>query len=249
MAGIATWDVRWDDVYRDREWGKYPNEELIRFVARNYYKVADRSAVRFLDIGCGYGAATWYLAREGFCVDGIDGSAVAIELLCDRLAESSLTATLSVGDLSALPYDRETFDCAVDVVSLMCNSLTDTRRILAGVMDCMKPGARLFSFTPSAGCWGDGIGDLVDDCTYDNAADGPFAGTGRARFSSEAQIRSLYGMFEELVLDRSTYTVGGGRLHVILDHPGLEEMSARWAPDRACDALTVGTSSRVLLMD
>jgi hypothetical protein len=28
----------WDDIYKQREWGKYPPEELIRFIARRDYK-------------------------------------------------------------------------------------------------------------------------------------------------------------------------------------------------------------------
>ena len=71
----------WDDVFRSRSWGKYPKEELVRFIARRYYGAPDRSAVRILDLGCGYGAATWYLAREGFAVSAIDGSRVIIDLL------------------------------------------------------------------------------------------------------------------------------------------------------------------------
>src|SRR5215510_4119911 len=84
-AIAPTWNSLWDDIYRSRSWGKYPKEELIRFVAGNYFGVPDRNAVRFLDLGCGFGASTWFLAREGFSVDGIDGSSVIIKRLSERL--------------------------------------------------------------------------------------------------------------------------------------------------------------------
>ena len=53
MADLAiapTWNSLWDDIYRNRSWGKYPKEELIRFVAWNYFHVPDRKAIRFLDL-------------------------------------------------------------------------------------------------------------------------------------------------------------------------------------------------------
>ncbi len=40
----------WEKVHHDREWGKYPSEPVIRFVARNYYKL-DRNHVKILDFG------------------------------------------------------------------------------------------------------------------------------------------------------------------------------------------------------
>ncbi len=78
---MNSWDPVWEDIYASREWGKYPPEELIRFIARTFYAVPDRKAIRILDLGCGSGAATWYVAREGFSAFGIDGSPSAIRTI------------------------------------------------------------------------------------------------------------------------------------------------------------------------
>src|SRR5258707_666653 len=127
-----TWDSVWDKIFATRPWGKYPKEEVIRFVARNYYGAANRGEVRFLDLGCGYGSTAWYLAREGFRVDAIDGSKIVIDLLRKRLADEQLQADLVAGDIAELPYPAETFDCIIDIACLMCNTPDDTKRILAG---------------------------------------------------------------------------------------------------------------------
>jgi SAM-dependent methyltransferase len=206
-APASTWNRVWDEIFRSRPWGKYPKEELIRFVARNYYQVPDRKAVRFLDLGCGYGSSAWYLAREGFTVDGIDGSAVVIDLLRQRLDGEGVDATLAVGDIIDLPYPKETFDCVIDVGCLTCNGPDETRRILDGVFECLKPGGRLFSFTPTDRCWGAGCGQQVAKHTYRDVTEGPFSNTGISRFSSEAQIRDLYSRFGDLRFELSEYTV------------------------------------------
>jgi len=205
---LGAWDPVWDDIFAARQWGKYPKEELIRFVARNYYAAPDRKAVRFLDLGCGFGAATWFLAREGFSVEGIDGSELIIARLRERLAAEGLTAGLVAGDAIDLPYPPGHFDCMIDLACLQHNSPDDTRRILDGVFDRLKPGGRLFSFTAAAGSWGEGLGAQVGPCTFTGITEGPFANAGLSRFSDEAQIRDLYGRFE-LQLDLSELTVAG----------------------------------------
>lgn len=206
-AAARTWNALWDDIYRSRSWGKYPKEELIRFVAWNYYAVPDRSAVRFLDLGCGYGSSSWYLAREGFSVDAIDGSAVIIEKLKQRLKSESLNVRCVAGDIVDLPYPSRTFDCVVDLGCLMCNTPEDTRRILEGVYDRLKPGGKLFSLTATPRCFGHESGPRVAEATYRDLTVGPFAGTGTVRFSTEAQIRDIYSRFDDLTIGLSEYSL------------------------------------------
>src|SRR5664280_2125454 len=81
---------KWDKLFGARAWGQYPSEELIRFVARNFFKVSDRRAVRILEIGCGPGANIWFMAREGYSASAIDGSATAIKQLTARLVRENI---------------------------------------------------------------------------------------------------------------------------------------------------------------
>ena len=70
--------AHWNEVYGSRGWGKYPPEELVRFAARTFPEAELRRRLRALEVGCGPGPNLWYLAREGFTIAGIDGSANAI---------------------------------------------------------------------------------------------------------------------------------------------------------------------------
>jgi 2-polyprenyl-3-methyl-5-hydroxy-6-metoxy-1,4-benzoquinol methylase len=85
----------WDEVLRAPHWQRaYPNEEMIRFVARRFYSTTDRGSIRILDLGCGAGTQTWYLAREGFDVSAIDGSQVGIDRA--TLTESSMLSQSTI---------------------------------------------------------------------------------------------------------------------------------------------------------
>src|SRR5580698_5080821 len=104
LEETGTWDPVWEAIFRSKSWGKYPPEHVIRFVARSFFTAEDRSKVKLLEIGCGPGANVWFMAREGFSVCGIDGSATAIERATKRLATEGLMADLRVGDYAQLPW-------------------------------------------------------------------------------------------------------------------------------------------------
>src|SRR3989344_4036029 len=105
-----SWDKTWEKIYRTKEWGKYPPEELVRFIAHNYYETKDRKTVKILDLGCGTGAATWFIAREGFNAYGIDGSPTAIKIAKKRFITEKLKGNFQVGDIISLPFEGDEFD-------------------------------------------------------------------------------------------------------------------------------------------
>lgn len=51
---MKSFDNEWEKIHASQEWGKYPSENVIRFIARNYYS-KDRLKTRILDFGCGAG--------------------------------------------------------------------------------------------------------------------------------------------------------------------------------------------------
>ena len=51
----GTIDPAWEKIHSTREWGQYPSEHIIRFVARNYY-AKDRPSIKICDFGMGGGA-------------------------------------------------------------------------------------------------------------------------------------------------------------------------------------------------
>ncbi len=51
---MKSFDEVWENIHATQEWGKYPSEQVIRFVARNYYG-KERHSIKMLDFGVGGG--------------------------------------------------------------------------------------------------------------------------------------------------------------------------------------------------
>jgi SAM-dependent methyltransferase len=177
------WDAAWETVYQSSAWGRYPPEEVVRFVARHFYKAPDRKNVRILEVGCGPAANLWYIAKEGFSAFGLDGSAEAIKKAGQRLAEEGLKADLKQGDAVRLPYPDAAFDGVLDIECIYANDWKDSERIIREIHRVLKPGGVFFSKTFMTG------------------SHGHHAGRGIARFTSEEEIPRLYGIFPAIEYD------------------------------------------------
>ena len=205
------WDPVWERIFREREWGRYPAEEVVRFVARNFYGAPDRAAVKMLEIGCGPGSGTsWFIAREGFSLTGMDASPTAIEKARRRFGEERLRGEFVVGVVDRLPFPDGTFDAVLDVVCLACNDERETAAILGEVHRVLKSGGLHFSLTPRDDCWGSAAGERIDGTTLREVAEGPFASLGKTRFPTRASLTRLYAAFRDLALDYTVRSAEGG---------------------------------------
>jgi len=190
------WNKGWDKVFKQNEWGKYPDMSVVRFVANNFYKKKERKKVSILEIGCGTGANLGFIAKEGFNCFGIDGSRVAINIAKNKLKREKLKSELKIGDIKKLPYKKNTFDCVIDCECLYSNSFADSLIILNEVKRVLKTKGLFFSKTFAKGTYGDENGPRLpnESNTYKFIRKGSFhKGYGIIRISSLKDIKKLYG--------------------------------------------------------
>jgi SAM-dependent methyltransferase len=179
----------WEHVFQNQEWGKYPPEELIRFAAKKFYKAPHKAGVRILDLGCGTGACTWYLSREGFSTFGIDGSTAAIRKAKQRFTAEGLRGEFMIGDIASIPYLNESFDGIIDVCSIQHNQFYFAKKVVSDIYRVLKYGGVFFSMLASDGTWRE-----------------PFEGKGYVRFYKLRDVKELFRNFEIISLERSERT-------------------------------------------
>jgi ubiquinone/menaquinone biosynthesis C-methylase UbiE len=131
---------------------KYPNEELIRFLFREFQfrkEPKPEKGVRVLELGCGPGANLWAIAKEGFDAYGIDLSPRAIELCRRMLSHWGVRAEVTVADMREIPFGDKTFDAVVDIFSGFCLGEEAFVACLREVQRVLKRKGKFFSYAPS----------------------------------------------------------------------------------------------------
>ncbi|QSX39720.1 class I SAM-dependent methyltransferase [Shewanella cyperi] len=191
------WDPVWEDVFSRQAWGKYPGEDLIRFIARNFYKVTDKSALKLLEVGFGTGANLWFMAREGFPVHGIEGSATAIKLAKERLDQEvpEWQGELLQGDILQLPYEDNSFDAVIDNEAIYANSFENAVQMYKEIHRVLKPGALMFSRCFTEQTTGYGSGTALGKHAF-LVSEGPMTGKGYTRFTTRECLEELLQPFK-----------------------------------------------------
>ncbi|EAK0442211.1 class I SAM-dependent methyltransferase, partial [Campylobacter lari] len=129
----------WENIFANKEWGKYPSEYIIRFIARNFYNISNRKDINILELGLGTGANLWFCAREGFSVSGIEWSQSGVDRFLKRMKEENLlnfVKDIKIGDYFEKldEFEDESFDCFIDNYSLAYNDFDKTKQIIEKVM-------------------------------------------------------------------------------------------------------------------
>lgn len=207
-------DEVWDRIFRERAWGRWPAEEVVRAVART-----GRTNLRVLEVGCGAGAQLWYLAHESHRAVGLDFAPAALDQATRRLADEGLRVPLLRGDARALPFADAAFDLVLDVEAWSClpeaaaaASWHEAGRVLA-------PGGTLVSLGFTLRTAGTDTGTRRGPHTVHDMTRGPLADLGTISFVDRDRVEALAaatGLTLDDVQTRSR-TVGP-------DHELIEEL-------------------------
>ncbi len=126
-------------AYRDLPWfSPRPYPWLQRGVRERWL----RPPARVLDIGCGAGTNSLFLARSGFRVSGVDLAPAAIEAAQRRAARAGLSVDFRSGDALRLPFPDRSFGGAVDVGCYHTIPLRLRRAYSREIARVVRPGGR-----------------------------------------------------------------------------------------------------------
>jgi ubiquinone/menaquinone biosynthesis C-methylase UbiE len=94
-----------------------------------------------LELGCGLGRFSAFMAEQGIKATGIDFSSVAIEKAKKRVANAERKPTFMVGDVTNLGMIIEQFDVSFDIGCFHCLDIDDQQKYISEIYRLLKPGA------------------------------------------------------------------------------------------------------------
>ena len=105
---------------------------------------------RALDLGCGTGTNSIYLARHGWEVVGVDFSVLAIRRARRKARQARVDCQFHHGDVTDLSFLADPFDLALDIGCLHSLSPEAWGRYAAEVARLVRPGGLylLYAFAP-----------------------------------------------------------------------------------------------------
>lgn len=180
-------------------WNELFTQEEFRWKDLNAHVVAlvpmlkQCGARRALDLGCGAGRHTVFLAREGFQVFGVDIAENGLMHTRDWLARENLTAELKRGDIEEIPYPDEFFDAVISIYVIYHKTIAGMQRVVGEIYRVLKPGGLALISLQSKRGYRYRFGEEIEPDTFLTNI-GADAGEVH-HYSDLADIDKLFGQF------------------------------------------------------
>jgi SAM-dependent methyltransferase len=135
----------WDQAYRSGEYRKhwgipYPSQELVGIAAT----IPSPETKIAIDIGCGAGQETVFLAQLGFTTYGFDQSEEALKIATARAADAGVTVNFQLANILQLPLADQSVDFINDRGCLHVIGNEQRATYAKEMARILKPGGKLF---------------------------------------------------------------------------------------------------------
>lgn len=170
MIKSKAWN--WEMVKKDDVYWNSPAPEIF-YLCQNW---KNKSFVKFLDVGCGFGRNSIYLAKYGFDVSGFDLSDLSVKSTIEKAKEQNVILNkFCVADMLSIPFEDNSFDC---ILAMNVISHTDTEgfiKILSELKRVLKQNGEIyFTVGSKESFWfNNPVCEYVDENTRIRHEDGP----------------------------------------------------------------------------
>ena len=198
----------WQANYLSGRYNRWPYDAVVGAVMRLYARHEDRSAIRILDLGCGGGNNTVFLAEAGFDFCAVDAAPEGVRLTKERVGLPDADPRVLVADFIDLPFPADHFDAVIERASLCCNIGDDLRAAISEISRVLRSDGRFIGVDMYGVHTTDlKYGRALGDGDYVDFTSGMFVHSQEVHAFTQDQIEKLFCGFEIESLTNVTATV------------------------------------------
>ena len=182
--------MAWERQY---EKGAFLRESIQQEIPRIARMFQTQALHQILDLGCGSGRHSLYLAQQGFEVFGLDIAPTGLRATKEKLDAEGLMGDLTLADIIQLPYTEAAFDAIISVRVIHHNRIVLIRRTVDEIWRVLRPGGLVWITIPVPKGHGSKSGREIEPGTW-VPCHGIEAGLPHHLFS-EDELRELFQKF------------------------------------------------------
>lgn len=130
----------WNKTNCDYDYWETPDDKFLT----TFLRWKDKGFNKVLDLGCGTGRHSIFLAQNGFMVDAFDLSLDGLQNFQEKIRGKNLSITITAGDMLDMPYGRDMFDCVLAFHAIHHTDLVGLKKTIKNIYDVLKPGGEVF---------------------------------------------------------------------------------------------------------
>ena len=186
--------IGWENLWQKEEvtqwWSAMPPlPEVVEMADR----LAQAGRRCILDIGCGMGRHTLYLAKQGFAVTATDNAPTALQNCGSYLEKAGLQAKLLELEMTEFPFADNSFDGIIASLVIHHTNFAVLKQIIDNIWAKLAPGGYFVWAMPNPRHACCGVGEEIEPGTWvdPNHDEGPIP----HHYCTEAEVRKLLKSF------------------------------------------------------
>lgn len=201
-------EEKWSILHKkERFQPKYPSEHVVRFVFTQFPRnLKERSNLKILDLGCGAGRHTVFLAREGFQTYATDISEEGLKVTKKRLKGEKLQGILKKANMEKQPFSDDFFDGIISFGVFYYNDLKGFKNAVSEMYRVLKKDGKALVFTRTTDDYRYGKGNKIDKNTFVLDIEDTNEKGMVMHFLDRAEINEMFSRFNEITVEKTETT-------------------------------------------
>lgn len=192
----------WDSIYKKHG---IVQKECLKKVIEFADVIEKRNAKKVLDLGCGTGRHTIYLANKGFEMTSTDISDTGIEMLNGLLKDLGIeNVTTNVHDMRKIPYKDESFDAVLCTLAIDHGTEWQVKKSVEEIFRVLRKGGYCLVDFMDAADESHGLGIQIEEHTFVGSMEGEE--NIAHHYSTYEELESIFSQFDSYQIQPMDYT-------------------------------------------